>query len=213
MISTRRAWALCSGILLYLVAWSLAWLLAELRLPTELFPHALVSRGSTQAILIEAGLIALLLLALALCWSYLTVRSPKRGRRPTVAWFLSGLAAAWFVGLIWGVFNLSGRESSVELPLPVLLFSANEPPLWGLFNMLAVLLGVRLAAVWAAAHYRKLGGGTAGGASRRAMMRSHEPRLEQSPDSEDSDWADTRPVPELRTPAQGLHLPMGQTGR
>lgn len=217
MISTRRAWALCSGILLYLAAWTLAWLLAEVRLPTEVFPHALVSRGSTQAVMGEAGLIASLLLGLALLWSYLTVRSPKRGRRPTVAWFFLGLGLAWFVCLLWGVYQLSEQQSSVEMPLPVLLFAANQPPLWGLLNTAALLLGVALAAFMASAHYRKLGGGTNRAAKGRAMMPPHEPRLEESfrseDCSEDSAWADTRPMSEMPEAAQGLHLRLGPTGR
>ncbi|MEJ6006081.1 hypothetical protein WG899_11025 [Paucibacter sp. AS339] len=211
MRSTRRAWALCSGILLYIAAWALAWMLAEVRLPTHMFPHALLGRGSTTAVLAEAGLIALLLSGLALFWSYLTVRSPKRGRRPTVAWFMAGLGSAWFVWLMAGVVRMSEKQSAADLPLAVLLFAANEPPLWGLLNMAALLQGTFLAGLLAAAHYRKLGGGRR--ARRHAMMPAYEPRLEESRPDEDSGWADTRPMPELPTPAQGLHLSMGQTGR
>jgi MFS family permease len=212
MISTRRTWALCSGILLYLAAWTLAWLLAEVRLPTEVFPHALVSRGSTQAVVGEAGLIAVLLLGLAWLWSYFTVRSPKRGRRPTVGWFVLGLGLAWFVCLLVGVYKLSEQDGSLEMPLSVLLFSANQPPLWGLLNTLALLLGVALAGFFAAVHYRKMGGG-ARVLGARAMMRAHEPRLDESPSSEDSAWPDTCPMSEMPEAAQGLRLSLGPTGR
>ena len=204
---------MCSGLLLYLTAWSLAWLLAELRLPTELYPHALLIRGSTEAVLSEAGLIAALLLGLALLWAYLTVRSPKRGRRPTAGWFFLGLGLAWFGGLMGGVVRMSGLQAAAEMPLAVLLFAANQAPLWGLMNLLALLLGAGLAAGLAASHYRKLGGGGRRAVSTHAMMRAHEPRLEESPASEDSAWADTCPMSDLPTTPAGLHLSMGSTGR
>jgi len=119
------------------------------------------------------------------------------------------------------VYKLSEQQSSVEMPLPVLLFAANQPPLWGLLNTVALLLGVAMAAFMAAAHYRKLGGGSSRAEKGRAMMQAHEPRFEEpfrsedrSDDhSEDSDWADTCPMSEMPEAAQGLHLRLGPTGR
>lgn len=212
----RSLTSLCSGLLLYAVCWALAWLLADIRLPTEVFPHHIMSRGSLGVVLAEAGAIALLLFVIALVWSYFTIRSPKLGRRPTTAWCLTGLGLAWFVWLLIGVLILSDLEAAdAQSSLSALLFSATQPPLWGLLNTVALLLGASLAGVLAARQYRKLGGGLGRGRTINSSYarRRKKSRRNTATDRAESDWVATRPMLELQEARQGLHLPMGQTGR
>ncbi|MCV2353785.1 hypothetical protein LNV09_06355 [Paucibacter sp. B2R-40] len=217
MRDTRRLAALCSGLLLYGVCWTLAWLLADIRLPAHVFPHALVGRGSLGAVLGEAGAIALLLFVIALVWGYLTVRSPKLGQRPTTAWCLTGLGLAWFAWLLMGVFKLSDTQSVAERSIGILLLSATQPPLWGLLNTLALLLGAIIAGILAGKHYRALGGGQGrtinASYARRRDKFSRKTASKQAPSGVDAGWPATRPMSELPEATGGLHLPMGQTGR
>jgi MFS family permease len=212
---SRGLTSLCSGLLMYGVCWAVAWLLADINLPADMFPHHLLSRGSVGTVLGEAGAIALLLFVIALVWSYFTVRSPKLGRRPTTAWCLAGLGLAWFAWLLIGVFQSSDIEAVGEQSLSVMLFSATQPPLWGLLNSIALLLGLGLAGVLATKQYRKLGGGQ--GRSRTinssyARRRKKSSRKSAAASAE-PEWADTRPLLDLPEARQGLHLPLGQTGR
>ena len=210
MKDTRRLTALCSGLLMYGVCWALAWLLADIHLPGDVFPHAILSRGSLLSVLSEAGGIALLLFAIALVWSYFTVRSIKRGKRPTTGWCIAGLGLAWFAGLLIGVFSLSGAEHIGEQSIGILLLSATQPPLWGLLNTLALLMGATVAGILAGKHYRNLGGGQG-----RTMAATYLPRREttRKKSSVDTAWLATRPMSDLPEAAHGLHLPLGQTGR
>ena len=214
MKDTRSFAALCSGLLLYGVCWTLAWLLASIQLPGEMFPHTIWSRGSLGSVLSEAGAIALLLFAIALIWTYLTVRSPKLGKRPTTAWCLSGLGLAWFAWLLMGVFKLSAIETPTEQSIDVLLLSATQPPLWGLLNAVALLLGATVAGILAGQQYRKLGGGM--GRSNNASYASRRDESKQTSASskpDDAVWLATRPMSEMPETTGRLHLPMGQTGR
>lgn len=198
MKDTRSLTALCSGLLLYGVCWALAWLLASIQWPGDWFPHGLWSRGSLGAALSEAGAIALLVFAIALIWSYLTMRSPKLGQRPTTAWCLAGLGLAWFAWLLMGVFKLSETESAGEQSISVWLLSAVQPPLWGLLNTLALLTGAILAAVLAGRHYRQLGGGRARNTASYARNREDTKNLNSDSSSgDDSAWLATRPMSDL----------------
>ncbi|MCV2370676.1 hypothetical protein [Roseateles oligotrophus] len=201
MKDTRSLASLCSGLLLYGACWALAWLLADIRLPADLFPHAFLGRGSFGALLSEASAIALLLFVIALAWGYFTVRSPKLGKRPTTAWCLTGLGLAWFAWLLAGVFKLSESELAGEQSIGVLLLSATQPPLWGLLNTLALLLGVVVAGGLAGKHYRMIGGGQG-----RTIKASYARRREKSANTssssdtrgvDDSAWVATRPMSEL----------------
>ncbi len=222
MKDTRSLTSLCSGLLLYGVCWTLAWMLASIHLPGDLFPYAIWNRGSLGSVLSEAGAIALLLFLIALAWSYFTVRSPKLGKRPTTAWCLAGLTLAWFAWLLIGVFKLSESETTSEQSLSVILFSAAQPPLWGLLNTLALLMGAVVAGVLAGKHYRKLGGGK-GRTMRAKNMRRRERTKQHAPhgraasrttnSTDDAVWLPTRPMSELPEAAGRLHMPMGQTGR
>ncbi len=212
---TRNLTALCSGLLLYGLGWALAWSLADIRLPADLFPHAWFRRGSLAAVLSEAGAIAVLLFALSLSWCYFSMRSAKLGQRPTTAWCLAGLGLAWFAGLLIGVVTLSDAPSAAEQSLALLLFSATQAPFWGLLNALAMLAGALLAGAMAGRHYRKLGGGQ--GRSRTINSSYARRHKKSTPESTAANiepgWVATRPMPELPPAAAGLHLPMGQTGR
>jgi hypothetical protein len=212
---TRNLTALCSGLFLYGLGWALAWSLADIRLPADLFPHAWFRRGSLGAVLSEAGAIALLLFALSLSWCYFSMRSAKLGQRPTTVWCLAGLGLAWFGGLLIGVLTLSDTPSAAEQSLALLLFSATQAPLWGLLNALALLTGALLAGAFAGRHYRQLGGGQG---RPRTINSSYARRRKKSSResvaaSVEPGWVATRPLPELPPAAAGLHLPMGQTGR
>ncbi|WP_310387143.1 hypothetical protein [Roseateles sp.] len=203
---------------MYGVCWALAWLLADINLPADIFPHTLFSRGSFGTLLAEAGAIALLLFGIALVWGYFTVRSPKLGRRPTTAWCLAGLGLAWFVWLLIGVFQWSDIEAVDEQSFRVMLFSATQPPLWGLLNTIALLLGLGLAGVLAAKQYRKLGGGqarsrTINSSYARRRKKSSKKSSVASAASTEPGWVATRPMLDLPEARQGLHLPMGQAGR
>jgi hypothetical protein len=212
MRDTRRLAALCSGLLLYAVCWTLAWLIADIRLPADVFPHAWLGRGSFAAVLSEAAAIALLLFVIALVWGHWTVRSAKLGQRPTTAWYLTGLVMAWFAWLLMGVFKLAAAETVGERSLGVLLLSATQAPLWGLLNILALLMGATLAGSLAAKRYRAIGGGQGRTISASYARRRDKSTPTSAPDL-DSGWLATRPMPELPEAAARLHLPMGQTGR
>lgn len=212
---SRNLTALGSGLLLYALCWALAWSLADIQLPADMFAHTLFRRGSLAAVLSEAGGIALLLFAISLSWCYFSMRSAKLGQRPTTAWCLAGLGLAWFAWLLIGVVMLSDTPSAAEQSLALLLLSATQAPFWGLLNALALLMGALLAGGLAGRHYRKLGGGQA---RSRTINSSYVRRRTKSSRNAAADrvepgWVATRPMSELPPAAAGLHLPMGQTGR
>lgn len=139
-----RLGAFVSGMALYSSAMLLVGAWAGLGLPHGLM-EALGGPESLELLLVEALIFALPLFLLAFGWSYVTVRPTRRGRRPTTAWCLAGLALAWLGWLLYGaahaaVDGLPARSSVAEM-----LLSPTTPPLWGLLNGLAVLLGVLIA--------------------------------------------------------------------
>lgn len=143
MVSLRRLGALFSGLLLYSVVMLLVSGLTELPSPAGLLGHL----GLRQGPAIETGValtIALPVLALALPWSYFTVRPLRRGRRPTTGWCIAGLILAWLGWLVYGLIHAAQSPDLSELPLHTLLLSSTVPPLWGALNGLAALLGVAL---------------------------------------------------------------------
>lgn len=143
MVSLRRLGALLSGLVLYCVVMLLVSSLASMPSPIALFRQLGVHAALPQE-LGAAILLALPVLALALPWSYFTVRPLRRGRRPTTAWCATGLLLAWLGWLIYGLIHASQSSRLSELPLRTLLLSSEVPPLWGLLNGLAALIGVIL---------------------------------------------------------------------
>jgi hypothetical protein len=148
MRAIRRVGAFGSGLLLYSGAVGLSGLLVDLRLPREVYVM-LGGRGSATVVIAEATVIALVLFLLALPWGYLTVKPLKRGRRPTTAWCVAGLAIAWLAWLVYGAVNFSLAPKMSSLPLLSLLLSSSTPPLWGVLNTIGVLAAVLLAGVLA----------------------------------------------------------------
>jgi len=142
MRSSRRIRAFVSGLLLYGSALGLAVLLSALPWPNAI-TGALGGSGSFGALLAQAGLTACLLFGLALCWAYLSLR--RQGRRATTAWCVGGLGLAWFIGLLFGVFQLSMDAANYQPSIGSVLLSATVPPLWGVLNVLALLAGILMA--------------------------------------------------------------------
>ena len=142
--SLRRLWALLSGLLLYCVVMLFVSTLAALPSPAPL-----LSQLGLRAMLAQeigaATLLATPVFGLALVWSYLTIRPRQRGRRPTTAWCLGGLCLAWLAWLFYGLVHASENSALGELPLSTLLLSSSVPPLWGVLNVLAAMLGIVIA--------------------------------------------------------------------
>ena len=144
MRSPARIGAFVSGLALYSTAMLLVAACAGLGLPVMMV-DALGGPDSLELLFGEALLFALPLFLLALVWSYLTVRPTRRGRRPTTAWCLAGLALAWLGWLLYGAAHAAVDGMPVRQSLAELLLSPATPPLWGLLNGLAVLAGVLIA--------------------------------------------------------------------
>ncbi|WP_397534808.1 hypothetical protein [Roseateles sp.] len=139
--SLRRLGALLSGLLLYCVVMLFVSTLAALPSPAPLLSH-LGLRAMLAQEIGAATLLATPVFGLALVWSYVTIRPSQRGRRPTTAWCLGGLCLAWLAWLFYGLVHASENSALGELPLSTLLLSSSVPPLWGVLNMLAAMLGV-----------------------------------------------------------------------
>lgn len=151
MKHTRRLGALASGLLLYSTAVMVGGLLAGWRLPPA-FLALLGPRDSLSRLLGDAAIHALPIFAMALVWSYVTLRPYRRRRQPATGWCLCGLGLAWLGWLLWGVVEAADGGLPDGLPLSTLLLSPLMPPLWGLMNTAAVLAGVLLAAALARRH-------------------------------------------------------------
>lgn len=151
MRSVRRVGAFFSGVLLYGSVMGLSSVLAKVRLPVKVYT-LLGGRTSMLTVILEAATIALLMGVVALVWAHVTVvpRGPvRRGHRPTTSWCVAGLAVGWLAWTIYGAIYFSLNPKIYGQPLYALLLSSNVPPLWGVLNVLAVLVGVLLAGRWA----------------------------------------------------------------
>lgn len=142
--SLRRPGALISGLALYCVVMLLVSALASLPSPAPLLSQFGLNATLPRDIC-TAALLAAPVFALSLFWSYLTIRPTQRGRRPTTGWCLGGVLAAWTGWLMYGLVHASETSALAELPLSTILLSSTLPPLWGLLNVVAALLGVLLA--------------------------------------------------------------------
>lgn len=156
MRSSRRIRAFVSGLLLYGSALGLAVLLSALPWPTAI-TGALGGSGGFGALLAQAGLTACLLFGLALCWASLSLR--RQGRRAKTAWCVGGLGLAWFVGLLFGVVQLSMDAANYQPSISSVLLSSTVPPLWGALNVPALLAGILLAGRLAKREQGSLSGG------------------------------------------------------
>ena len=144
MKNMRRIGALFSGMILYSAALGVADVLSGVRLSRE-FYAAVGGRAGMPVVIGQAVLIGLLLFLLSLGWCYLTMKPPRRGRRPTTAWCLSGLALGWLGWLVYGVFYLSAAMKATNLPVITLLLSSTMAPMWGVLNIVGVFAGAVLA--------------------------------------------------------------------
>lgn len=144
MRNMRRLGAFCSGLILYSAAVGLSRTLDDLRLPRGVYA-LFGGRGSLPVVVGEALAIGLVLFVMALAWSYVTVKPPKRGRRPTTAWCVGGLGLAWLAWLVYGAIDFSLAPQMSSQPLLTLLLSSSAPPLWGLLNIVGVLTGALMA--------------------------------------------------------------------
>ncbi len=143
MHDARRVGTFFSGLFLYIAAIAFAVMLADVHLPRDV--HSMLGgRGSLAVLGIEALLMALLIFAVALVWSFVTLKRPRKSRRTAIAWFMSGIGAAWLGGLIYGVFHFALNPPSFQT-MTNLLLASDSPPLWGLLNIIAVICAALLA--------------------------------------------------------------------
>ena len=147
MRSVRRAGAFASGVLLYCAVIGASATLSEFGLP-QAIQTWLGGRTSVTAVVTEALLIALLMLLLTLCWTYLTIRPAgalRRGQRPTTPWCLGGIACGWLGWMLFGAMHFALNANAYSQPLLNLLLSSTAPPLWGCLNIVGVAAGAMLA--------------------------------------------------------------------
>jgi hypothetical protein len=144
MRSARRFGAFVSGLLLYSTVICVSGVLAEQQLPREL-ASLLGGHSSGLSIFVTASAIALLMFAMAVGWSYVTVRPKRHGRRPTTSWCVAGIMTAWLGWVVYGALELSVAPRASSMPVGSWLLSSDMPPLWGVLNTLAVVAGAVLA--------------------------------------------------------------------
>lgn len=144
MKAARRSIAFFSGLLLYCFGAGAAMKYASTGLPRQVYAQ-LGGRNSLPVMLGEALAIALLLLLLATIWGYLTLRPQRRRHRPYLAWMMSGVGVAWAGWLIFGAFSFALKPRAYSAPLQSMLLSSNAAPLFGAFNIFAIVAGVWLA--------------------------------------------------------------------
>lgn len=145
MRHTRRLVAFISGFVLYSIATLSGSALTRLRLPRSYF-SAFGPSGSPSQLLAESVLYALPALLLTMAWSYFVLKPQRRTRRLNTIWCLTGLGLAWMSWLTYGVFYLALHPLPPGQSITAILLSSLAPPMWGVMNGLAALIGVLLAA-------------------------------------------------------------------
>jgi hypothetical protein len=93
----------------------------------------------------EAAVIAVFIFVIALAWAYATLRPYHKARRVFTQWCLVGLACGFLGAFMVAVLEAPDRGAADMAEVARLLLSPNEPPLWGILNLLAAPLGVWLA--------------------------------------------------------------------
>jgi membrane associated rhomboid family serine protease len=117
---------------------------AKTTLPRNWFA-AFGGRSALPVMLTEALLTALVLAGIAALWGYFTLRPSRRRHKPYIAWLLSGIIVAWAGWLIYGAFYFALNPKNYSQPLQSLLLNSAAAPLFGIFNIFAVLAGAYLA--------------------------------------------------------------------
>jgi multisubunit Na+/H+ antiporter MnhB subunit len=144
MKAARRSIALVSGALLYSFGTGAAMKYASIGLPRSVY-KSLGGKNSLSVMLGEAAVLAAILFIVALVWSYLTLRPARRRHRPYTAWMLAGVGLAWSGWLIFGAFTFALQPRAYSAPLQTMLLSSDAAPLFGVLNIVGIVMGVWLA--------------------------------------------------------------------
>lgn len=191
MRAARRAIAIVSGVLMFCACNLVAIRLAKGSLPRHWYaPFG--GRSALPVMFAEALGIALLLALIALIWGYLSIRPTRRRHKPYIAWLMSGVIVAWAGWLIYGAFYFALNPKTYSQPLQSLLLNSGAAPLFGIFNIFAVLGGAYLAGRLAKRRQMKL---PATRSRRRAKTPAPEAQGEPS-DLPDSTTSPTLPPPQ-----------------
>ena len=140
----RRCLAWISGVVLYGAVIVASRFVAGSAAPAD-FASYFADKGSDASLFAEALLVAVFVFTFAVGWGYLTLRPYNKGRRVFMLWCIAGLVCGFLI-----VFMLSVADSNQQIraSAPSLLasvLSSNEPPLWGLLNLVAAPAGLLLA--------------------------------------------------------------------
>lgn len=182
MRSARRAIAIVSGILMFCACNVAAIRMAKAALPRHWYaPFG--GRGALPVMFAEAIGIALILMLTSIIWGYFTLRPKRRRHKPYIAWMFSGVIIAWAGWLIYGAFYFALNPKTYSQPLQSLLLSSSAAPLFGIFNIFAVLGGVYFAGRLAKRRQMKL---PATRSKRRATTPEAADPSSQHPEAPDS---------------------------
>lgn len=140
----RRWLAWSSGVVLYGVVIVASRFVSDSSVPGD-FASRFAETGSFGLAFGEAAVVAVFVFVLALAWAYLTLRPYRRGRRVFTQWCLVGLACGFLGAFMVTLFDAPDRAAAGAAEMALLLLSPNEPPLWGILNLLAAPCGVWLA--------------------------------------------------------------------
>lgn len=149
MKAARRSVAFVSGLLLYSIGTGAAMKYASVGLPRSVY-QSLGGKTSLPVMLGEALALAAILFFVALAWGYLTLRPERRRHRPYVSWMMAGVGLAWAGWLVFGAFTFALKPRAYSAPLQTMLLSSNAAPLFGVLNIVGIVLGV-----WLAGHLAK----------------------------------------------------------
>ncbi|MEO6408917.1 MAG: hypothetical protein ABIO45_09225 [Burkholderiaceae bacterium] len=140
----RRWLAWISGVVLYGALIVASRFVAGSAVPAE-FASFFADQGSDAGLIVEALVVAVFVFTFAVGWGYATLRPYNKGRRVFTLWCIAGLVCGF---LIVFMISVSDSKEGVRPSAPSLLaslLSSNEPPLWGLLNLLAAPAGLLLA--------------------------------------------------------------------
>lgn len=144
MHSFRRILAFVSGLALISTVLLLAPSLSMLALP-PLMTDFIGADSRVLAQLWRSALFCLPMLALAMLWTWVTLRARQRSRRQTLLWYRAGMMLAIILWYSVGFVLLASYDTRNKAWSTIsLLTSSRVPPFWGLQNAGAALLGAWL---------------------------------------------------------------------
>ncbi len=140
----RRWLAWISGVVLYGAVIVASRFIGGSSVPSDV-ASVFTDSGSDARLVIEALVVAVFVFTVAVGWGYLTLRPYNKGRRVFTLWCVAGVVCGFLI-----VFMLSVVDSAEQIrpsgpSLLASVLSSNEPPLWGLLNVLAAPAGLLLA--------------------------------------------------------------------